>query len=315
MKTRATLLFAGVIAASCITAAGAAGEVTAISTREMGQSVFVNQTAVTPTGYNIADNNYFRLRDIASLVGFGVEWDEKSWTVEISSERTSGSTADIRDQSVPKAAAKVSSQRFALDGYYIRMKAYQIGGENYVRLRDIASYINFGVEYDAETKRISIYPDRFYDEESPEEPSGSEISGAVSEETLRRWELEMVAKINEERQKVGVAPLEMDEKLMEWAQEWAEHLTAEFRHSTIDEERAFALQRGWEEDDIYSQENITGAGRITGIGYDPLTLSMNNFMSSEGHRNTLLNAFWTRVGVGFAQAEDGNIFCCQEFGF
>ena len=314
MKTRATLLFAGAIAAGCITTAGAAGEVTAISTREMGQSVFVNQTAVTPTGYNIADNNYFRLRDIASLVGFGVEWDEKSWTVEISSERTSGSTADIRDQSVPKAAAEVSSQRFALDGYYIRMKAYQIGGENYVRLRDIASYINFGVEYDAETKRISIYPDRFYDEESPEEPSGSEISGAVSEETLRRWELEMIDRINDERQKVGAAAVRVDDRLMQRAQMWAEHLTADFRHSTWNDIKNFAEKIGTTAEEISGGENITGAGRITGIGYDPLTLSMNNFMSSEGHRNTILNSRWTRAGVGFAQGEDGNIFCCQVFG-
>ena len=57
-----------------------------------------------------------------------------------------------------ETAAKVSGQRFALDGYYINMKAYLIGGNNYVKLRDIALQINFGVGYDNESGRVTIYP-------------------------------------------------------------------------------------------------------------------------------------------------------------
>ena len=52
--------------------AGAASAVAAVPTRDKGQAVYVNDARVYPTGYNIADNNYFKLRDIGALVGFGV---------------------------------------------------------------------------------------------------------------------------------------------------------------------------------------------------------------------------------------------------
>ena len=101
---------------------------------------------------------------------------------------------------------------------------------------------------------------------------------------------------------------------MQRAQAWANHLTSDFRHSTWSEVVEFAESIGVAAEDISGGENITGAGRLTGIGYDPMTLAMNNFMNSEGHHNTILNREWTRVGIGFALAEDGNIYCCQHFG-
>lgn len=310
----ASLLCTAALLAGGVPFAGAADIVTAIPTREMGQTVYVNDTRVTPTSYNIADNNYFKLRDIAALVGFSVEWDQDTQTVEISSERTTGNLNGITDSSVSGTAAKVSGQRFALDGYYINMKAYLIGGNNYVKLRDIALQINFGVSYDNESGRVTIYPGLFYGEE----PAGSTISlgsgSNVTEEMLRTWELQMVDRINEERWNAGVPELALDDDLMKRAQAWAEHLTTDFRHSTWSEVTEFAESIGVAPEAISGGENITGAGLLTGIGYDPMTLSMNNFMASEGHRNAILNPEFTRIGVGFAVAEDGNIYCCQHFG-
>ena len=101
---------------------------------------------------------------------------------------------------------------------------------------------------------------------------------------------------------------------MGWAQYWARHLTVEFRHGEWSDLREYANNVGISEDDIAGGENITGAGRLTGIGYDPMTLAMNNFMNSEGHRNAILNSDWTRVGVGFAVSDEGIIWCCQNFG-
>lgn len=307
----ASLLCTAAVLAGGMPFAGAANTVTAIPTREMGQTVYVNDTQVTPTGYNIADNNYFKLRDIAALVGFEVEWNQETQTVEISSERTSASLEGITDNSISGTAAELSNQRFALDGYYINIKAYLIGGNNYVKLRDIAQRINFGVGYD--DNRVTIYPSLFYGEE-PNSVNTPDSVAAVTDEMLRNWELQMVDRINEERRNAGVAELEIDENLMQRAQAWANHLTSDFRHSTWSEVVEFAESIGVAAEDISGGENITGAGRLTGIGYDPMTLAMNNFMNSEGHHNTILNREWTRVGIGFALAEDGNIYCCQHFG-
>lgn len=236
MKTNlVSLLCTAALLAGGIPSAGAADTVTAIPTREMGQTVYVNDTRVTPAGYNIADNNYFKLRDIAALVGFGVEWDPNSRTVEISSERTAADLSGITDNAVGGATAKVSDQRFALDGYSIHMKAYLIGGNNYVKLQDVALQVNFGVGYDNESGRVTIYPGLFYGEEPSGGGSSQGAGTTVTEEMLRTWELQMVDRINEERRNAGVPELALDDDLMKRAQTWAQHLTTDFRHSSWSE--------------------------------------------------------------------------------
>ena len=382
------------VAAGAVPFAGAA--VTATPTRDMGQTVYVDGNRVYPTGYNIADNNYFKLRDIGTLAGFGVEWNQETQTVEISTERTAPSTAGIKDEAVSGASAKVTDQKITVDGVQVNMTAYQISGNNYVKLRDIGKQVGFGVSYDAATESVRIDTDAPYTEETAsvsgsaitkwnstmtdfnrdmircnwdkskylttakqyaaaitgkadgtvedviaaldamkgapveavsfdnnpvnyfwanelrkalgqEVTSGGENDGApaVTEEMLRNWELEMVDAVNEERRKVGVPELEIDQNLMGWAQHWAKHLTTEFRHSDIDEERAYAAHQGLSPSDVYSQENITGGS--TDLN-NVVERHMNNFMTSEGHRNTILDSDWTRVGIGYAVGPTGSLY-------
>ncbi|MFQ9681851.1 MAG: CAP domain-containing protein [Ruthenibacterium lactatiformans] len=113
--------------------------------------------------YNIADNNYFKLRDIGTLVA-GVEWNGETQTVEISTERTALSTAGIKDEAVSGASAKVTDQKITVDGKQASMTAYQISGNNYVKLRDIGKQIDFGVSYDAATESVRIDTDAPYTE-------------------------------------------------------------------------------------------------------------------------------------------------------
>ena len=155
--------------------AGAAYAVAAVPTRDKGQIVYVDNTRVYPTGYNIADNNYFKLRDIGKLVGFGVDYDEATQTVEISTTRTAPSTEGITDTSVSGAVAKVSNQRIAVDGIYVNMKAYQIDANNYVKLRDIGKQVDFGVGYDNATASVRIDTDAPYTE-STTSANGSAIT-------------------------------------------------------------------------------------------------------------------------------------------
>ena len=417
-KSLPFLCYTAAILINSIIPAYAANIVTAIPTREKGQAVYVDDTRVYPTGYNIAGNNYFKLRDIGTLVGFDVEWNGETQTVEISTERTALSTAGIKDEAVSGASAKVTDQKITVDGVQVNMTAYQISGNNYMKLRDIGKQIDFGVSYDAATESVRIDTDAPYTE-STTPASGSAItkwnktmsefnqamidcnwrpekyletakkyapvitgkaagtvedviaaldamkgapvdavsfeddrtvnhfwadelrkalgqevtsggdstdgnadnsssSTTVTDEMLREWELEMIDAINEERRKVGVPELEIDQNLMSWAQYWAMHLTTEFRHSDIDEERAFAAENGMSADDVYSHENITGAGRMTQLGvemgFDPMKAAMNNFMNSDGHRYAILDEDYTRVGIGFAVSENGTIYCAQEFG-
>ena len=399
----ATAIAAAVIATSLPTA-GAANALTAVPTRTKGQAVYVGSTRVYPTGYNINDNNYFKLRDVGKLAGFGVDWNEDTRTVEISTTRTAPELTGITDTAVTGATAKPTDQRITVDGKEVSMTAYKIKGNNYVKLRDIGKTINFGVSFNMATKTVSIDPNGTYVEEvnpTPSTPSAAAITkwnstmdefneemiqnhsdkdkllaiaakygptitgkanattadvisalesmtGApvdaisfddkpvslywakqlrkangenivevdpdfvpVTDAMLRQWENEMIDSINAERAKAGLSALAKDDNVMKRAQAWAQHLTIEFRHSTWSEVEEFANSIGVDANSISGGENIVGGCFVED---DPVKTDMEKFMASAGHRATILDKDFTRVGVGFAVAADGrNIFCTQNF--
>ena len=397
-----TAIAAAVIAASLPTA-GATNALTAVPTSAKGQAVYVGSTRVYPTGYNINDNNYFKLRDVGKLAGFGVDWNEDTRTVEISTTRTAPELTGITDTAVTGATAKPTDQRITVDGKEVSMTAYKIKGNNYVKLRDIGKTINFGVSFNMATKAVSIDPNGTYVEEVKPTPStptaaaitkwnstmdefneemiqnhsdkdkllaiaakyGTTITGkanattadvisalesmtgapvdaisfdnkpvslywakqlrkangetvaddngniTVSDETLRQWENEMIDSINAERAKAGLSALAKDDNVMKRAQAWAQHLTIEFRHSTWSEVEEFANSIGVDANSISGGENIVGGCFVED---DPVKTDMEKFMASAGHRATILDKDFTKVGVGFAVAADGrNIFCTQNF--
>lgn len=430
MNKRTTAVMALGLSAVMFASAGAVADLPATPTRTKGQSVYVGNTRVYPTGYNIADNNYFKLRDLGKLAGFGVDWDETTRSVLISTERTTPDLSNMVDMALTGSTAKLSPQTFKVDGEQVAIKSYLIRGNNYVKLRDIAKEVHFGVDFELATKKVTIDPDGVYiDDENipitPDKPSeptqpsspttpntpatgsaitkwnstmsdfneamincnwnhdkylevakqyGPTITGkanattadviaaletmtgapvdavsmddkpvsqfwakelrkatgenvkddnnssnnnntTVSEATLRQWEQEMIEQINEERTKVGAPVLNIDNNLMAFAQYWANHLTTDFRHSDIDDLRAYANATGIAVDDIRSNGNITTADTVQTITKSPSVRAMELFMNSEGHRYTLLNAEYTRVGVGFVVGSTGTIYCCQRFDY
>ncbi len=74
-------------------------------------------------------------------------------------------------QAADSLAARPSSQPIYVDGQRVDMTAYNIGGNNYVRLRDIGRAVDFGVTYDAATNSVHIDSTQPYREELPATPS------------------------------------------------------------------------------------------------------------------------------------------------
>ena len=62
--------------------------------------------------------------------------------------------------------ATLSSQPIYVDNQRVSMTAYSIGGNNYVRLRDIGKAVDFGVIYDAATNNVHIDTNAHYQEEA-----------------------------------------------------------------------------------------------------------------------------------------------------
>ncbi len=57
---------------------------------------------------------------------------------------------------VQQLTATPSTQRFYVDGKQVRLEAYAINGNNYVKLRDIGEAVGFNVGYDSATNSVYI---------------------------------------------------------------------------------------------------------------------------------------------------------------
>lgn len=119
------------------------------------QTLIVNGTPVSCTPYNIDGNNYFKLRDLAFLLRdtarrFSVGYDGAQNRVTLTRGDAyipvGGELAPSEDLS---ATAKKSVQTLSLDGAALSgIAAYNIGGNNYFKLRDLGDALGFFVGYD-----------------------------------------------------------------------------------------------------------------------------------------------------------------------
>ena len=88
---------------------------------------------------------------------------------------------------VQQLTAAPTSQTFYVDGQRVQFEAYEIHGNNFVKLRDIGKAVNFGITYDGATNTVHIAPASPYTEEvtqpAPATPSPSPTG--VTEETAQ----------------------------------------------------------------------------------------------------------------------------------
>ena len=112
------------------------------------------------TAYDIGGNNYVKLRDMGLSVGFDVVYDASTDSVHIDPTIAySGNPETYLDVEIPKtASAKLSQQPIYVNGKRVEITAYDIGGSNYMKLRDIGTAVGFGVTYDAGTDSVHIDP-------------------------------------------------------------------------------------------------------------------------------------------------------------
>lgn len=137
-----------------------------------------------------------------------------------------------------------------------------------------------------------------------ESPQPSEASAATGTPLHQ----EILALVNQERQKNGAPALKLNTKLSKAAQGQAENMIATgiFAHEIGGKnvgDRATAAGYSWGR----IGENIAS-------GQTSATEVMDTWMNSEGHRKNILNAQFQELGVGYAEAEDGTPYWVQVFG-
>jgi hypothetical protein len=126
-------------------------------------TVTVNGSNVNFQAYNLNNNNYFKLRDLATVLSgsgkqFEIGYDSTNNAITLTSGQSYTSVGGELEtsSSTSSVSASVSTAVVYLDGSKISLAAYNIGGNNYFKLRDVAKAINFGVTYDSTTSTIGI---------------------------------------------------------------------------------------------------------------------------------------------------------------
>ena len=124
--------------------------------------VLVNGKAVSFEAYNIDGNNYFKLRDLAMALSgsekqFEVGWNGAKNAVELTSGRAYTPVGgELTAGSGKTPAVSPSAAAVTLDGKTLSLRAYNINGYNYFKLRDVGAAVNFGVGWDGAGNTVTI---------------------------------------------------------------------------------------------------------------------------------------------------------------
>lgn len=112
--------------------------------------------------YNIDGSNYFKLRDIAMLMNntgsqFSVYWNSDIGEVEcVRGESYASVGGELMFESDRSASAIWSYSHIRVDGYGKSVSMANIGGNNFIKLRDLGELFDFIVDWDADTSTVII---------------------------------------------------------------------------------------------------------------------------------------------------------------
>jgi hypothetical protein len=124
--------------------------------------VLVNGTQTSFDAYNIADNNYFKLRDLAYVLSgtpkqFEVGYDGATKAITLTSGQSYTAVGgEMESSGAGNMAAIPTRSKIYFDGAEISLTAYNIDGYNYFKLRDIGQAFDFGVDWDGARNTIVI---------------------------------------------------------------------------------------------------------------------------------------------------------------
>lgn len=132
--------------------------------------VTVDGEPVSLAAYEIGGNNYFKLRDLAQALSgtaaqFEVAWNGAAQRIDLTADTAytpvGGELAALPTGS--KAAALTKASVY-LGDTALELIAYEIGGNNYFKLRDLGAALDFAVQWDGAAQTVAIDTDAPYAE-------------------------------------------------------------------------------------------------------------------------------------------------------
>ena len=195
---------------------------------------------------------------------------------------------------VSEAAAGIVAeptwQKIYADGQQVSMTAYNIAGNNYVRLRDIGQQVGFNVYWE---NSVQIDTGAPYTGVAP----AQKISTQPTDMEIRE---EMVRRINEVRRKYGAPVLTVSQALMDAAQECSSYL---YTHHNNRAECETVATSGYPHGfgSNLTVFTVTDLERIS-------EKAVANWENSPGHLATMIDPKCDTIGIGVT-IDSGRAFC------
>lgn len=155
------------------------------------QEIYLDGKKVDVEGYNIDGSNYFKLRDVATIlkdssIGFDVNYNEDAQRIIINrfSKYTPLSTDLVKSNST-EIEIQESFQQVRVDSDKVKFSGYLINGNNYFKLRDLGKNLGFPVDYNESERKILITSEKLEPKDliSREEVKLSTLAVAIKNNT------------------------------------------------------------------------------------------------------------------------------------
>ena len=186
--------------------------------------------------------------------------------------------------------AEPTWQDIYVDGEQVSMTAYNIAGNNYVRLRDIGQKVGFNVYW---LDGVQIDTDAPYTGVAP-------VQEADELPTIEEIRKEMIQRINEVRRENGVSELTANQSLMDAAQKCSAMLNTSHKNK---EECLTVAACGYPHG---FGSNLTV---LVGTGMNRIAeKAVANWVKSPGHFQTMVDSDCDTLGVGVT-IDNGRAFC------
>lgn len=202
--------------------------------------------------------------------------------------------------------AEYSTNHIFVDGQEVRIEAYAIHDNNYMKLRDIGKAVGFNVYWNAEDGSVQIETDKPYTGEAPAKGEAADDADAMKQDIVDRT--------NALRKENGVAALRVNDKLMQAAQVRADEMASSsvYSHTRPDGRRNTSVT-----DCPYVGENIHRIADWALQGKSVSEAAVWSWNLSGGHRDNLLEKNYAETGVGLSRGvnDSGEAYwyCVQLF--
>lgn len=219
-------------------------------------------------------------------------------------------------QAVESLKATLSTNRILVDGEEVHLTAYNINGNNYVKLRNIGEQVGFNVYWDSDAKCVQVESGKPYTGEASVTSAEAKPVEQPAQTDVATAKQDIIDRTNALRKENGVAVLRVNDKLMQAAQVRADEMAASgvYSHTRPDGRKSNTVT-----DSRYTGENIHSISELY-LKQQRKTLSeavVNLWSNSKAHADNMTNTRYGEIGVGLARGVNQNgldcWYCVQVF--